>query len=116
MSKRSSGGHVPAGGINSNKRVDIGVRTGSGAHGIRPAHVSQTGTAVDPKSVERRETKAPEARFGNEVALNVGGGGPGVGRDVHPTGAQGVHGPVAQGNPRPAGRDILGGFGPEKSS
>jgi hypothetical protein len=38
-------------------------------------------------------------RLGNEVALNVGGGGPGTGRTVHATGGQGTHGPVAPGNP-----------------
>jgi hypothetical protein len=109
-------GHKAAGGIHSNKRVDVGQKLGSGAHGIRPAHVSQTGSAIDPKSREPRETKAPESRFGNEVALNVGGGGPGVGREVFRSGAQGQHGPVNPGNAPAKNRDILSDYGPEKSS
>jgi hypothetical protein len=45
-------------------------------------------------------------KFGNEVALNVGKGGPGTGREVLPCGGQGTHGPVA-GTRRPVGRGIL---------
>jgi hypothetical protein len=40
-------------------------------------------------------------KFGNEVALNVGKGGCGTGRDVHTTGSQGVHGATNPGSPRP---------------
>jgi hypothetical protein len=46
-------------------------------------------------------------KFGNEVALNVGKGGPGAGREVMPSGGQGCHGAVNPGQPRPAGRGIL---------
>jgi hypothetical protein len=45
-------------------------------------------------------------KFGNEVALNVGKGGPGAGREVMPCGGQGQHGDVA-GTRRPQGRGIL---------
>jgi hypothetical protein len=45
-------------------------------------------------------------KLGNEIAGNVGKGGPGAGRDVHKSGAQGQHGPVA-GTRRPSGRGIL---------
>jgi hypothetical protein len=45
-------------------------------------------------------------KFGNEVALNVGKGGPGTGRTIHHCGSQSVHGPVA-GTPRPPGRGII---------
>jgi hypothetical protein len=52
-------------------------------------------------------------KFGNEVALNVKGGGPGTGRTLYgQSGTQGQHGPVA-GSSKPAGREILGSFGPE---
>jgi hypothetical protein len=105
--------HRPAGGINSNKRVEVPVRTGSGAHGKNPGHVGQIGVSVDPRAVEERKRPAPESRFGNEVALNVGGGGPGVGREVFRSGAQGTHGPINPGNPRPGGGDILSEFGPD---
>jgi hypothetical protein len=39
-------------------------------------------------------------KFGNEVALNVGKGGPGTGRDVHASGSQQQYG-TNPGNPRP---------------
>jgi hypothetical protein len=114
MSMKS--GHRPGGGIASNKKTEVGVKTGSGAHGKNPGHVGQIGVAVDRKAVEERGRPAPETRFGNEVALNVGGGGPGVGREVFRSGGQGTHGPVNPGNAPAKNRDILGGFGPEKSS
>jgi hypothetical protein len=40
-------------------------------------------------------------KFGNEVALNVGKGGPGTGREVMASGSQGCHGQPAAGNPPP---------------
>jgi hypothetical protein len=48
--------------------------------------------------------------FGNQVALNVKGGGPGTGRTLHgQSGTQGTHGPTNPGSPRPqsSGRGIL---------
>jgi hypothetical protein len=54
-------------------------------------------------------------KFGNEVALNVGKGGPGTGRTIYKTGSQGTQGTTSAGNPRPQGRDILSSFGPESS-
>jgi hypothetical protein len=43
-------------------------------------------------------------KFGNELATNVGKGGPGTGRTLYgQSGLQGQHGPVA-GSPRPQGR------------
>jgi hypothetical protein len=44
--------------------------------------------------------------FGNEVALNVGKGGPGTGRTIHHCGSQDQHGPVS-GTPRGPGRGII---------
>ena len=104
----SKGNHRPAGGIGSKQRVSVPVKTGSGAHGIRPAHVAQRGVAIDPKSREARETRAPESRFGNEVALNVGKGGPGVGREVFRSGTQATHGPTVGENKPTAGGLIEG--------
>ena len=52
-------------------------------------------------------------KLGNEVALNVGGGGVGTGRTLYgQSGVQGQHGPAA-GKPAPEGRDILREFGPD---
>jgi hypothetical protein len=53
-------------------------------------------------------------KLGNEVALNVGAGGPGTGRTVQHCGTQGQHGPVNPGKSTPA-RDILSGFGPDSA-
>lgn len=54
-------------------------------------------------------------KLGNEVALNVGGGGPGAGRTLYgQSGVQGQHGPVA-GSTKPQGREILRDFGPDSA-
>ena len=54
-------------------------------------------------------------KLGNEVALNVGGGGVGTGRTLYgQSGVQGQHGPVA-GSTKPAGKDILNDFGPDSA-
>jgi|SRR6516162_3567157 len=52
-------------------------------------------------------------KFGNEVALNVGRGGPGTGRDVHACGSQGAHGATNPGNPPSKTQDTLAEFGPD---
>jgi hypothetical protein len=54
-------------------------------------------------------------RFGNEVALNVGKGGPGTGRTLYgQSGSQGCHGQPAAGNPRPvSSRHIISSYGPD---
>jgi hypothetical protein len=111
-----SKGHRPAGGIASNKRVDVDVRTGAGSKGIRPAHVAQRGIAVDPKSVEPRETMKPTGNsvpFGNECALRVGKGGPGADRTILRSGQQGLHGSTNPGNAPAKNRDILSEYGPD---
>jgi hypothetical protein len=52
--------------------------------------------------------------FGNEVALNVKGGGPGAGRTLHgQSGTQGCHGKPASGNAPAKNHDILRDFGPD---
>jgi hypothetical protein len=93
------------------------VRTGTGPRSARPAGVAQigigqgdhitnkssTGYRGEPLHNDRTFQPVP---FGNEVALNVGKGGPGAGREVMSCGSQGQHGDVA-GTRRPAGRDIL---------
>ena len=110
------------GGIRSNKNVSVGVRTGAAATGVRPAAVAQYGSSVGNKATGQLALQGIEARsirpphrslfpLGNEVARNVGGGGPGKGREVMRSGAQGVHGPVNPGAPNPgAKRPIFPGF------
>jgi hypothetical protein len=50
-------------------------------------------------------------KLGNEVALNVSGGGPGKGREIHRSGSQAMHGAPNRGeSPRgePRGFDVRG--------
>jgi hypothetical protein len=53
--------------------------------------------------------------LGNQVAGNVGGGGPGKGRVLYgQSGLQGQHGAPAPGNPRPVPSEhIISSFGPD---
>ena len=119
-------GKGSGGGIGMNKNVQPSVRTGSGSKGISPGWVGQRGQKQGSHVTERggNETSyrgeqkftgknfQPVA-FGNEVALNVKGGGPGTGRTVMPCGGQGMHGAPAPGNPPAQGKDILSSFGPD---
>jgi hypothetical protein len=108
------------GGPNSRVVKQVGSRTGAAARGINPGHVAQHGLALgnkvmnDPKRlnpVEPKFTQSPASvKLGNEVAKNVGGGGPGTGRTVHACGSQQSPGPA---RPMAKGTDILSQFGPE---
>jgi hypothetical protein len=120
MAKRNQAG----GGSSSRQVREVPVRTGRAAQEMRPKEVSQYGSALGnhPTDGSRKLDGASEkvqgkrlppslsVPLGNEIAtrgLGVGGG-----REVMRSGSQCVSGPVA-GSPRPAGRDILGDFGPE---
>src|SRR5262249_211247 len=67
-------------------------------------HISGTegggATVTQRPNVPLYQPTPAAARMGNDVALNVGRGGPGVGRVVRDCGSQGQWGPVAPGNPR----------------
>jgi hypothetical protein len=104
-----------------NKNVSPPVRTGSGSHNARPAGVAQLGYSVGDHTTHKggstgykgEKLHGPASRnfqpvpFGNEVALNVKGGGPGVGYTLYgSSGTQGQHG-AAAGSRRPPGRQIL---------
>jgi hypothetical protein len=115
------------GGVRSNKVHSQGVRTGKPRHAVNPKWTSQIGSALGnhatnrtgmmptSKVVERyRAGPAIASELGNTRALNVGGGGPGKGRQVYATGSQTVHGPAA-GTPKPQGREILREFGPDSA-
>jgi hypothetical protein len=97
-------GHRPAGGIHSNKRVDVPVRTGAPARGHNAGRVGQYGSSVDPKAVEERFKPMPhggDIPLGNAVAESTVCG-PGGSRTVMKSGAQGTHGmPVGQNKPTP---------------
>lgn len=104
------------GGINSKQRVDVGVRNGRRAREERPRGVSQIGSAmgnhamgkggnlrgaVEPVRGARQQAGGPGGvPLGNEVALNVGKGGPGAGRTLYgQCGTQGQHGAPDRGMP-----------------
>ena len=112
------------GGHGSKNVTRPSVRTGSGSHSTSPGGVGQIGQSQGSHVTNKDETgyrgeifhKPPNfqpVKFGNEVALNVGKGGCGTGRTIYSTGSQDQHGQPAQGNPQPAGRDILSSYGPE---
>jgi hypothetical protein len=106
-------GHRPGGGLHSKNVVQPNVRTGSGSKSTRPAGAAQIGNSWgdhstnNPDSTGYRgeklhgpaERNFQPVKFGNEIALNVKGGGPGRGRDVHASGSQGQHGSTNPGRP-----------------
>jgi hypothetical protein len=100
------------GGSPNQRNVTPGAASSVGQ--ILGNHVSDAAgsrTTQRPNAPLYTEVRAP-VRHGNDLATNVGRGGPGTGRTIYPSGSQGQHGPVA-GSPKPGGRDILGAFGPE---
>jgi hypothetical protein len=103
--------HIPGGGPQSKNVVRPNVRTGKGSESARPAGVSQLGqmqgdhvtthgggdTGYRGERLHNDRSFQP-VKFGNELALNVKGGGPGTGRTLHgQSGSQGCHGTPAQG-------------------
>jgi hypothetical protein len=116
MARSSSAG----GGINSKQVRQVGQRLGQPAEGRGIGRVAQIGNKVGDHTTEGKKStgyrgdpmfmKAPTGgaqRLGNEIALNSKSA-PGQGRQIHPTGGQGVHGPIDPGNrPTPTGRDPL---------
>jgi hypothetical protein len=107
------------GGSTSRNNVRPASRLGSPARGVNPGHVAQYGSALGNRAMEKQTNYRGEPKFtqspaggavklGNEVAKNVGGGGPGSGRSVMKSGSQ--HGLAP---PAPIGptRDTLAEFG-----
>jgi hypothetical protein len=112
----------PAGGIGSKVNVSVPQRLGQKATGINPGGPAQLGSAVGNKVTDGRTTnyrgdpwtdgRVPAGgaqRLGNQVATNVGKGGPGTGRTVMGGGSQGQYGAAAPGNPPPSG-ELFPGF------
>jgi hypothetical protein len=115
-------GHQPGGGIASKQHVQTPVRTGAGSRSARPAGIAQIGISQGNHTTNQGETSYrgeplhnernfQPVKFGNELALNVGKGGPGTGRTTHHCGSQGLFG--SGGPQKPAGREILSGCGPD---
>jgi hypothetical protein len=102
--------------------------TGQPSQRVAPGGVDQLGQAMSNHATDSGKvlrnpatpmisgnfTRLGQPGLGNEVALNVGGGGVGTGRTIIPTGGQGMHGPVNPGNPRAVpNADLLREFGPD---
>jgi hypothetical protein len=115
-------GNIPAGGIGSKVVRREGTRDGSKPTGVNPGAVAQFGAAIGnhatqsgnrlPYKGEEYVTKTPiGVPLGNELAKNVGKGGPGTGREVFACGSQGTNSPTR--SPIATGRDILRDFGPD---
>ena len=101
---------LSGGGKAMNKNVSASVRTGTGSKGSTPAAAAQIGasTAFRKDQVDAGPAYNP-TKYGNEVALNVGKGGPGTGHTVMPCGSQGTHGTPAAGKSDPVrGLDVRG--------
>jgi hypothetical protein len=90
---------------------EVGVRNGVGGRVVNPRAVSQIGQSLGNHVTETRKTTNPTekmygantqpVKFGNEIALNVGGGGPGKGRNLWgKSGTNCVTGPVNPGGAR----------------
>jgi hypothetical protein len=121
----STSGNQKGGGYGSRQHVEKPVRTGTGSRSTNPGGVGQIGQSQgshvtrgeesnyrgDPLHSGRSFQPVP---FGNEVALNVKGGGCGTGRTIYKTGSQGTQGQPAAGNPPPVpSRHIIESYGPD---
>jgi hypothetical protein len=125
MAKSKSGGHRPGGGIKSRNVREQGNRTGKreGASRIRPSGAAQLGQRQGNHVTEQGSTGyggleinagpmggVGAVKLGNEVALNVKGGGPGKGRTVMPSGSQCMTGAPNKGDPMPKAKALFPGW------
>jgi hypothetical protein len=120
MAKNRSG-HRPGGGIASRQRVEKPIRQGAARERVIPAGVAQIGQRQGNHVTNRGATEygginpfgagqGYPSKLGNEVALNVGKGGPGTGRKIYSCGTQGVQGAVDRGNPLPKAKELWPGW------
>ena len=90
MTMRGSGG----GGYGSSKHVETSVSTGSGSHSTNVGAVGQLGQKQGDHITREGSTgyrgepfqsgrSFQPVKFGNELATNVGKGGPGAGRTLY---------------------------------
>jgi hypothetical protein len=107
------------------KQVREATREKPATHKVSEEAAGQLGASVGFRAPTLYQSHGFQpVRHGNELATNVGKGGPGAGRTVHRSGSQGTHGSVSQGVKDwapdvPAtgskGPDIHSMYGPEKS-
>jgi hypothetical protein len=94
----------------SRNNKEVKVRTGVGGRIVNERAVSQIGQTLGNHVTEKSAkgnpvekmygAKTQPVKFGNEIALNVGGGGPGKGRNLWgKSGTNCTTGPVAPGVP-----------------
>jgi hypothetical protein len=125
---KGNGNRKAGGGIGSRVNVEKPVRVGDRAKVVNPRSVSQIGQSLGNKATDSggKTVRNPTETFyggrepaggpggvelGNSRALNVGGGGPGAGREVMRSGSQCTTGPVNPGVPNPgANKPIFPGF------
>lgn len=119
----SKGGAAGGPGSKSLAKTTI-YHSGQPAQKINPGGVAQFGSAVGNHASDSRATTnyrgdpvrmgamggMGSVKLGNEVALNVGKGGPGSGRTVMRSGSQGGVSPATPIGPT---KDTLAEFGPD---
>jgi hypothetical protein len=98
---------VKAGAPNLNKVSEAGAAQ-LGAH--LGDHVTDRSRMLSNPAARLVTGKAPDVAQGNDLARNVGRGGPGTGRTIYRAGTQAKTPPAV---PLPRGRDTLGEFGPD---
>jgi hypothetical protein len=109
-------GNQPGGGIGSKVVRREGTRDGQKAFPINPAAAAQLGGVYGNKATEQGSTLSYRGEpwtkgappisvpLGNELAKNVGKGGPGAGREVFKSGSQGTSSPTR--SPNASGRSF----------
>ena len=117
----ASGKARSGGGALMNKNVKVTTTHGSpNTRKVSPEAVANIGIKKGNHSMDGGTVKRPDVplykevkafvRMGNDLAKNVGKGGPGSGRTINPTGSQMQHGPVNRGEST-AGSFLPGGTG-----
>jgi hypothetical protein len=99
MTKSRTAKPRSGGGLTSNKLVHPKMRGGKRTlDAISPSAVSDLGMAIGYKRAPLvKSTPKDFVPLGNDLATNVGRGGPGTGRTVYPCGYQDQHGQAAPG-------------------
>jgi hypothetical protein len=112
---------VTGGGILGSKNVKVPIRPGPpntrvvNVGGVSQLGASQSGKlragahTAEPTAKPLFEGRAAQVPLGNQLATNIGIGGPGTGRTIIRSGGQGVHGPVVP-DTTPKPRDIWQDF------
>src|SRR6266581_5079270 len=112
MKTMAKGNSKAGGGPNSKQVKQVGLKTGSANRAKSPAAVNQLGNHLgNGVAVAKLDTGAalPGAKLGNEVARNVGVGGPGKGRQLY--GQSGTQQQYGSGGPaREATTELFPGF------